>query len=187
MKQKQKDTIREEFRDRCNGELSNFDYHCDWWLNKLDQAYQQGAKEKGLVDFEEGIDNGEQIGRAYILQDIREFSEKIIKDYHLDLTTYTDGDSQIDENSLNNAQLESIVEMVYNAGIKRGAKDKVEEVSKAFGGCTRCYGKGYATVRYGFNAHADFIGDKSYKYGKKTHMEFCNCDRGKQLEELIKR
>ena len=70
---------------------------------------------------------------------------------------------------------------------QQGAKDKVEEVSKAYGFCTKCYGKGYATVRYGFNAHADFIGDKSYEYGTKTHMKFCDCDRGKQLEELIKR
>jgi hypothetical protein len=69
LSQKQKDTIREEFeeltkepigRDEVGNEYSIwdvvFDYDkdqtevgviiTDWWLSQLDQAYQQGAKDK---------------------------------------------------------------------------------------------------------------------------------------------
>jgi hypothetical protein len=54
MNQKQKDTIREEFYNSYrlavkNGGIhdqSTLDEFSDWWLLKLDQAYQQGAKDK---------------------------------------------------------------------------------------------------------------------------------------------
>jgi len=50
--QKQKDTIREEFEKWHTSETTFAlgvpdDWTiADWWLNKLDQAYQQGAKDK---------------------------------------------------------------------------------------------------------------------------------------------
>jgi hypothetical protein len=61
----------------------------------------------------------------------------------------------------------------------------VEGTEKAYGGCKKCYGKGYATVRYGLKYVADFEGDKDYIDPIKTHMHFCSCDRGKQLKNLI--
>jgi hypothetical protein len=42
LSQEQKDTIREELRDRFMGEITNLDYHCDYIIEKLDQAYQSG-------------------------------------------------------------------------------------------------------------------------------------------------
>lgn len=54
MNQKQKDTIREEFMKEFNwlngveamGVIIKLDKIADYWLSKLDQAYQQGAKDK---------------------------------------------------------------------------------------------------------------------------------------------
>lgn len=50
MNQETKDTIREEwYKHNLSHQTQtadNFkDYVADWWLNKLDQAYQQGAKD----------------------------------------------------------------------------------------------------------------------------------------------
>lgn len=58
------------------------------------------------------------------------------------------------------------------------------KVEKAYGGCHKCYGKGYATYRYGYITSPDFIGDKAYVDPMQTHMVYCSCDRGKQLEDL---
>lgn len=61
----------------------------------------------------------------------------------------------------------------------------VKETEKAFGGCKKCYGKGYATYRHGTRTSADFIGDRSYTTPQETRMLFCVCERGKALEKLI--
>lgn len=53
-----------------------------------------------------------------------------------------------------------------------------EETEKAFGSCKKCYGKGYSTEykvtssRLGKNVSPDSI-------------NFCSCERGKQLEQVI--
>lgn len=55
-------------------------------------------------------------------------------------------------------------------------QEELEKIEKAFGGCTKCYGKGYATT-------------KVWHTGRGLHkevnqMRFCSCDRGKQLRTL---
>jgi hypothetical protein len=57
----------------------------------------------------------------------------------------------------------------------------IKETKKAFGGCTECYGKGYATVRYGKQGFEDF-GGEGFIIAPTTHIHFCLCDRGKQLK-----
>jgi len=47
---------------------------------------------------------------------------------------------------------------------------------KAFGGCTKCYGKGYSTS-ISYNAG----GGKKWR---KPLINYCTCERGKQLEQL---
>lgn len=59
-----------------------------------------------------------------------------------------------------------------------------ERVAKAFGGCTKCYGKGYATVMIGEQGFEDF-GGEGYIELPTIKMRFCSCDRGKQLEKLL--
>lgn len=60
----------------------------------------------------------------------------------------------------------------------------VRKIEKAYGDCQKCFGKGYSTNRYGTTASPDFEGDKGSSSPLKTHMTFCDCDRGKQLSEL---
>lgn len=57
----------------------------------------------------------------------------------------------------------------------------VLETAKAYGACKKCYGKGYHTE------HQVTVGGHR-AYGKKVRlaMNYCICDRGKQLEKLLK-
>lgn len=62
------------------------------------------------------------------------------------------------------------------------------ETAKAYGGCTKCYGKGYATVSgrwHGVDTDQD-IGSSGgvVKGGKDFEMKYCTCERGKQLKAL---
>lgn len=66
-------------------------------------------------------------------------------------------------------------------------KETREAVAKAFGGCTKCYGKGYGTATYGTRAEGDFEGERGFIVPTGVHMEFCKCPRGQQLEELLKK
>lgn len=66
----------------------------------------------------------------------------------------------------------------------RYALSVVGETNKAFGGCEKCYGKGYATVQYGIQGFEDF-GNDGFVAPIRTNMHFCTCERGKQLEKLI--
>ena len=60
----------------------------------------------------------------------------------------------------------------------------LEATAKAYGGCTKCYGKGYATVAHNLRGSADFIGDPTYLW-KANPIKTCSCDRGKQIEEIL--
>lgn len=73
----------------------------------------------------------------------------------------------------------------FKPSISQARREAVEETSKAYGGCTKCYGKGYSTQRHGLYVSPDFEGDVGYQVSPKTHMVFCKCDRGSQLEKLL--
>ena len=60
-----------------------------------------------------------------------------------------------------------------------------QEVPK--GVCKHCWNKGYSTEMTEVVSSADFFGDKEYKTGAKIKINFCKCDKGKQLKELIQR
>lgn len=64
------------------------------------------------------------------------------------------------------------------------AMGEISRIVKAFGGCEKCYGKGYGTQTVYTTAHADFIGDVTV-HRKMPTMVFCECERGKQLEKLL--
>lgn len=55
------------------------------------------------------------------------------------------------------------------------------ELVKAFGGCKKCYGKGYSTVL----AHYSGGHGNGKMFGLNQRMRFCSCERGKGLESEI--
>ena len=61
-----------------------------------------------------------------------------------------------------------------------------KDTEKAFGGCKKCYGKGYGTqtlfARTGIPDFGPWDG-KKYQW-KLPSMVFCSCSRGKQLMKL---
>lgn len=59
-----------------------------------------------------------------------------------------------------------------------------EETARAYGGCEFCFGKGYATYRYGISGAEDFDGE-GFQTPITNHMQYCSCDRGRQLKELV--
>lgn len=61
---------------------------------------------------------------------------------------------------------------------RKGYQIGYDEASKAYGGCTNCYGKGYATVK---------VQAGNYRVGfwELPPMKFCSCSRGKQLKKLL--
>jgi hypothetical protein len=59
-------------------------------------------------------------------------------------------------------------------------RDRLVETEKAYGGCHKCYGKGYATVRKGETYHGA-------THNLRTQINYCSCDRGKQLKALLER
>lgn len=61
----------------------------------------------------------------------------------------------------------------------------VRESVKAFGGCEKCYGKGYGTQTLNATQHADFDSDEE-RVHKLPTVVFCDCARGKQLRELMR-
>ena len=63
-------------------------------------------------------------------------------------------------------------------------KEAIEETEKAFGGCKKCYGKGYSTVIDFTYAAADFIGDKS-SVTPNNPVRPCECERGKTIRSLL--
>lgn len=67
-------------------------------------------------------------------------------------------------------------------------KGEAEKIAKAYGGCTKCYGKGYAsytTAHSGTDTDQD-IGSPGGRYYKKVdEMRFCSCARGRQLESEL--
>lgn len=65
----------------------------------------------------------------------------------------------------------------------------LEETAKAYGGCTNCYGKGYASVNerwHGHDTDQDIGSPGGYVSGGNPNaMKFCNCARGKELEKRL--
>lgn len=71
------------------------------------------------------------------------------------------------------------------AAERRGYEKGIVETEKAFGGCHKCYGKGYSTVRYVKEGFDDF-GGEGFISPSRTNIHSCSCDRGKQIDSLIK-
>ena len=59
----------------------------------------------------------------------------------------------------------------------------IDQTTKAFGGCTKCYGKGYSTVIELHQWAGDFIGDKPGEELADPIVP-CTCERGKAIERI---
>ena len=68
--------------------------------------------------------------------------------------------------------------------IKDFISKKLSEQAKAYGGCEKCYGKGYSTEKAREIGSEDF-GGEGYVKNLPIRMNFCRCERGKQLEKLL--
>lgn len=66
------------------------------------------------------------------------------------------------------AQLVEFVEEWHTKALKATAK--------AFGGCDKCFGKGYASYKGTYYARGS-------QWPDRDAMKFCSCDRGKELEK----
>lgn len=86
-----------------------------------------------------------------------------------------------DDDCLSSGDVAECVDMA----VKHFLTTRTNELEKAFGGCKKCYGKGYSTVRYGYKISADFEGQKDHIIPDKTNINYCSCDRGKQLEQVV--
>ena len=108
-------------------------------------------------------------------------------------------------------QIDEILERVFSQGVRAGkdiALEKyedynawkrgdekqqllaiIEQTKKSYGGCEKCYGKGYATVSSRWTAYDTDtdIGSPGGRYsgGEDFKMKFCDCERGVQLGKLI--
>lgn len=60
---------------------------------------------------------------------------------------------------------------------EEGRTAAAKETAKAYGGCTKCYGKGYATWRHGETS-------RGKTSNMRTDIKYCTCERGQQLETL---
>lgn len=61
---------------------------------------------------------------------------------------------------------------------KAAIQTLITKQTAAYGGCIKCYGKGYATWRHGETYHGRST-------NMRTEMKYCTCNRGKQLEQLV--
>lgn len=64
----------------------------------------------------------------------------------------------------------SIQETKQTIATRKAVEKEREVITKAFGGCLKCYGKGYSTQ----------------KMKKGMNYLTCVCDRGKQIDEMMK-
>ena len=55
---------------------------------------------------------------------------------------------------------------------------------QAYGGCTKCYGKGYASYASHEIGGEDF-GGEGYVRFRPRGVHLCTCDRGKQLHKVL--
>lgn len=65
----------------------------------------------------------------------------------------------------------------------KALKNIEEKTAKAFGGCTKCYGKGYFTVKRQAESFEDFGGEKTGIW-ELDPIKPCSCNRGKQIVEM---
>lgn len=102
--------------------------------------------------------------------------ESVLRNYEFQIIAMDDDDT-------GHTQLEKALNAIEQINAERE-----REIEKAYGGCRNCYGKGYATVKsqiIGYGTDGDIGGyEGKYKQDTPAQMNYCDCERGKQLAAL---
>lgn len=69
--------------------------------------------------------------------------------------------------------------------IKQEIAQAENRTAKAFGGCTLCYGKGYATTKVQASTGSGDFEDVEPKTWDLNPYRICSCDRGKQFHSAL--
>lgn len=104
----------------------------------------------------------------------KEIADKIAKEFGVEYMPELDNISKV----LSGKQIANRIAKLTDWFVK-----ELDKTEKAYGGCKKCYGKGYATVAYGTISSGDFVAGVS-KSKVKNHIKFCSCERGKQLRQV---
>lgn len=75
----------------------------------------------------------------------------------------------------------------FEFDLKNFLLQELERAEKAYGGCHHCFGKGYRTKLDFKTYHADFEGDRTITEKGDYYIPCLDCDRGKQIKEMIER
>ena len=78
----------------------------------------------------------------------------------------------------------NVFEGRFSQALTSSYEQGVKDTEKAYGGCRKCYGKGYATVKDYTTQYADFHGDSTVTRPNPL-MRYCSCERGQQLQEIL--
>lgn len=118
--------------------------------------------------------------------ELKELTSKIT-DIYVDHLVIEDGEACIDKWGAEKEIEALLIKTNYSTNSNSSAvrNSRITELEKAYGGCHKCYGKGYSTYRHGTSVSADFEGEVGFVTPFETHMMFCSCDRGMQLEKLV--
>lgn len=96
-----------------------------------------------------------------------------------EITSERLGDVIVRELSIEGAAIRPALEAV-----KKEATHLIDRVIVSFGGCEKCYGKGYGTETVHATTFPDFEGDIEITKQMPV-MNFCACARGQQLRKLV--
>lgn len=111
--------------------------------------------------------------------------DKILHEFELDVLGNKSTNSsvvQAKSRSYTDKAKQSIKALIESA-----IQEARKETEKAYGGCQKCYGKGYATAIDYMSGHDtdQDIGSPGGKFRFQNKiMRYCDCDRGKQLVSL---
>lgn len=64
-------------------------------------------------------------------------------------------------------------------------EEAFQDVVNSFGGCLICYGKGWSSYLESTRVVSPGNGEKDSISHSKAKIKYCNCSRGKQLQELF--
>lgn len=152
---------------------NNPEAHC--MLHTFKQLIREKGEDEGLI----AIVNGIQTRENPLKEDL-----KVVDKEDESMLRESPEDEELRENILTEfKQVLKLAPIDYTENctnvVMSLIKSRDQRIALAYGGCTNCYGKGYATYSGEYSARGMKWPDKPIKY--------CDCERGKQLEKVNER